>query len=82
MTLRFFDLTKVTELTAEWGWPLGLPTLCHTASLLDSKSPPLSPLPRAREEMTGSSEDETDAKGLHLTMGALEAFFLLISIAK
>lgn len=75
-------MTKVTELIAEWGWHLDLLALCHTASLLDSDSPPLIPLPRAREEMTGSSEHEAVAKGLHLTMGTLEAFFLLISTAK
>lgn len=68
----FFYLTKVTELgTAEWGQHLGLLTVRHTASC---QPPPLSPSPRAEEQMTGSLEAGTDAVGLHLMMGPLEAF--------
>lgn len=57
--------------TAEWGQHLGLLTVRHTASC---QPPPLSPSPRAAEQMTGSLEAGTDAVGLHLMMGPLEAF--------
>lgn len=80
MTLRVFYLTKVTELV--YGRHLGLLTLCHAASLLASQSPPLSPSLKAAEEMTGSLEDGIDAVGLHLMMGPLEVFSLLMTTAE